>query len=200
MHFHFSKREKFDLLKGWLAISIAFAIVMTGPGLHLAWVKRFLFAALTSLFTVGLGFILHELAHKWQANRMNCHAEFKSNDSMLIFALVTSLLGFIIAAPGAVHISGHPDIEKRGRIAMMGPATNLVLALLFLALYFLLPGFWSIAAGFGSIINTWLGLFNLIPFAQFDGAKVFVWNKAVYGGIVAVGVLLSFIQVPLGLL
>lgn len=41
---------------------------------------------------------------------------------------------------------------------------------------------------YGFLINTWLALFNMIPVGILDGAKVLKWNKNVYGGIVAVGI------------
>ncbi|MFW6283279.1 MAG: peptidase M50, partial [Minisyncoccales bacterium] len=32
----------------------------------------------------------------------------------------------------------------------------------------------------GFFINSWLGLFNLIPVRPFDGFNVFKWNKVVF--------------------
>jgi len=32
----------------------------------------------------------------------------------------------------------------------------------------------------GAYINTWLALFNLIPFGPLDGAKIFRWNKGLW--------------------
>ncbi len=192
-------REQRDLLKSWAAISLAFAIVMTGLGTSKAWMLAFLSSLAISAVTVGLGFLAHELAHKHVAESLNCHAEYRANDTMLLVALVTSLFGIVLAAPGAVLVSGHPSPEQRGKTSVAGPAANLALAAVFLALFFLLHGWLAMAAGFGSVINTWLGLFNMLPFGAFDGAKVFAWNKAFYGLVVAIGVLLAFVQVPLGL-
>jgi len=193
MRFSFTRRERTDLVKSWLAISLAFAIVMAGLALTGSWAARFAMALVISLVTAGLGFILHELAHKWLANRYECYAEYRADNTMLILALVTSLFGIVIAAPGAVHISGHVDHRQQGKIGLAGPATNLILAAAFLALFFLLSNGWvRTAAGFGSVINTWLGLFNLLPFGAFDGAKVIAWSKAAYGITVAVAVIMTF--------
>jgi len=192
-------REQRDLVKSWAAISLAFAIVMTGLGFSQAWLLGFLSSLAIAAVTVGLGFLVHELAHKHVAERLGCHAEYRANDTMLLVALVTSLFGIVIAAPGAVLVSGHPTPEQRGKTSMAGPIANLAIAAVFLALFFLLDGWLAKAAGFGSVINTWLGLFNMIPFGGFDGAKVFVWNKVAYGAVAVVGVLLAFVQVPLGL-
>ena len=58
---NFSKTEQHDLLKAWLAITVAFAIAL--GGLNFAQPALLINAAVT----VGLGFLLHELAHKFVA-------------------------------------------------------------------------------------------------------------------------------------
>ena len=52
----FSKVEVRDLMKAWIAISIAFGIVLRSG----TFLNSFLLAGIT----VGVGFLLHELAHK----------------------------------------------------------------------------------------------------------------------------------------
>ncbi len=106
-----------------------------------------------------------------------------------------SFFGFIIAAPGAVMISGHVSRTKNGRISAAGPIVNLILALIFLMLTFInLPNLFKQAAYYGFLINSWLALFNMIPFWLFDGYKVLKWNRAVYGSIVAVALLFMMLQ------
>ncbi|AFH42699.1 hypothetical protein IOK49_04220 [Fervidicoccus fontis] len=62
-------------------------------------------------------------------------------------------------------------------ISASGITVNLILAIAGLAFsYFFLPAFFI---NF-SIINTWLALFNLIPFGPFDGAKIFKADKRVW--------------------
>lgn len=205
MHFTFTQPERKDLVKSWILVSLAFAIFMTGLGLTAGWAWVFLFGLATAAITVGVGFLCHELAHKWVANRHGCYAEYHADNTMLMISLVLSPFHVFIAAPGAVHISGHPDHEQSGRISLAGPAANIALALLFLILYFAIPNATlSRAAGLGTIINSSLALFNLIPFGFFDGAKVLAWNKAAYGLSVAAAVILTFfsyviVQAGLGL-
>jgi Zn-dependent protease len=55
-----------------------------------------------------------------------------------------------------------------------------------------LPLYYAILA-IGFIINSWLALFNMIPFWQFDGAKVFKWNKPVYLLIVIISLGMVFL-------
>ncbi|MBI2661621.1 site-2 protease family protein [Candidatus Woesearchaeota archaeon] len=175
-----SGREIFDLIKAWIAISIAFAMLLsTGRGFYAAF-------AISSL-TVGIGFLLHELGHKLVAQRYGCFAEFRSFDAMLMLAVAMSFFGFVFAAPGAVMITGKVGKGRNGKISMAGPVVNLALALIFLGIY--------IAAGsgtaggiafYGFTINIWLALFNMIPFWNFDGEKILRWSRLHYGIIVAV--------------
>ena len=191
MRFHFTSDEKQDLLKSWAAISLAFAIFIAG-GLTGIASTAFLLYLLIAAVTVGLGFVLHELAHKWVALSYECDAEYRAENSMLILALLSSLFGFVFAAPGAVHLKGSTRHDQQGMISLAGPVANILLAILFLLLYFLLPEGMRNIAGFGAVINSWLALFNMIPFSIFDGAKVFNWNKAVYGVTVGAATVLAF--------
>ncbi len=89
-----------ELVKAWVAISIAFGVLLLGEN------NRFLFSFAIAGLTVGLGFIAHELSHRHFAKKFRKHAEFKANNMMLILAIITSFLGVIIAIPGAVIITG----------------------------------------------------------------------------------------------
>src|SRR3989339_1814137 len=133
MQIKFSKIELRDLGKAWLFISIAFGIVLSRGVFGLTLFKSFILAA----FTVGTGFLLHELGHKIVAQRYGCYAEFRADNFMLFLAVLTSFLGLILAAPGAVMISGHISKERNGKISIAGPLVNIVLALIFLGLSFI---------------------------------------------------------------
>lgn len=196
----FSKIELHDLLKAWIAISIAFAIVLSGSifslsfFLQLSSLKFFLTFLLAAL-TVGIGFLLHELGHKLLAQRYGCKAEFRSFDKMLLLAVVMSFFGFVFAAPGAVMISGRINQEKNGRISAMGPIMNIILALFFLILLNLTSlDYLTLLAKYGYTINSWIALFNMIPFWAFDGKKILAWNKIAYFSIVIASLTLLFLQ------
>ncbi|MBI2523433.1 hypothetical protein HYW19_03515 [Candidatus Woesearchaeota archaeon] len=185
-----SETEIRDLLKAWIAVSIAFGMVMKGLA-GLDFYRVFIVAAIT----VGTGFLLHELGHKLVAQRYGCFAEFRSFDQMLLLAIFMSFFGFVFAAPGAVMIHGPVGTRRNGIISAAGPIVNITLALLFLLLLFLsYGGFISIIAFYGFYINSWLALFNMIPIWNLDGAKVLKWDKKVYGIIVAIALLLMFLQ------
>ena len=88
------------------------------------------------LVSVGLGFILHELAHKFVAIRYGFYAEFRMWFEGFIFALITAfILGLVFVAPGAVYIHGeYISREQNGKISIAGPLVNIVLALFFFSL------------------------------------------------------------------
>ena len=186
-----SETELKDIIKAWIAISIAFAIVLNGSIFSSDFYTKFVVASLT----VGIGFLFHELGHKIVAQKYGCFAEFRSFDNMLLLAIAMSFFGFIFAAPGAVMISGRVNKMRNGKISAAGPIVNLVLSLIFLSLIFLqLPKLFKDIAYYGFLINSWLALFNMIPFWLFDGYKILKWNKLVYGGIVAVAFLFMLMQ------
>ena len=179
-----------DILKAWIAISIAFTIALR-KSFSYDWYITFIIASLT----VGVGFILHELSHKIAAQRFGYYAEFRSFDNMLVLAVAMSFFGFIFAAPGAVMISGRVTKRKYGKISAAGPLVNLALALAFLLMSFLqLPAMAKTAAYYGFVINSWLAIFNMLPFWLFDGYKILKWNKAVYGFMLAAAAAFMVIQ------
>ncbi len=194
-----STAELIDITKAWSVLSLAFAFVYGGMSLFGGGFSMlnlfsfsFLVLVLISAFTAGLGFLLHELAHKFVAQRYGCVAEFRAFDMMLYLALILSVVfGFIFAAPGAVMISGMVTRKENGIISAAGPLTNYVLAMIFWGLGFLLPPLRFIFT-IGFSINIWLGLFNMIPFGNFDGVKIFYWNKLVWGLLAAFGIFFLF--------
>lgn len=186
-----SETELKDLLKAWIAISIAFAIILSGSVFSADFYAKFIIASLT----VGIGFLLHEMGHKLVAQKYGCFAEFRSFDTMLILAIAMSFFGFVFAAPGAVMISGRVNKAKNGKISAAGPLVNLALASVFLALAFAkLPALFKVVVFYGFVINSWLALFNMMPFWLFDGHKILKWSKLAYGSIVIVALVFMLLQ------
>ncbi len=179
-----SPTEIQHLLISWISIAFIFAI------LNGAERYGYLITFLVSAFTVGIGFLAHELAHKVVAQKYGCFAEFRADFPMLIFAAVLAVVfRFTFIAPGAVWIHGNVTRESNGRISAAGPITNFVIAGLFILIGIIIPGaFISYLAATGAFINAWLGLFNMIPFFIFDGAKIWKWSIPIYLTMVAAGV------------
>ena len=185
------KEEVIDLLKSWFILSLAFAILFAGFEFTINMLVSFCMAAVT----VGTGFLLHELAHKFLAEKYGCVAVYKADPLMLGITLISSLFGFIFAAPGGVYILGILSKKRNGIISLAGPMTNVILALIFLATSLLTES--AIIASLSSIgffINAWLGAFNMIPFGPFDGKKVWEWNKVTYVMFTVVAVGLVFLR------
>src|SRR3989344_509260 len=193
-----SRTEIVDILKAWLALSLAFTFIYTGASVLNGEINRifslnFAVFFVISMFTAGFGFLLHELSHKFVAQHYGCAAEFRAWDQLLYLAVALAVfIGFIFAAPGAVMISGMVTRKENGVISAAGPATNYLLAMIFLGLSFLLPA-WTNVFATGFSINIWLGVFNLIPFGPLDGKKVFDWSKAVWGGMLLFGLAFMFL-------
>ena len=178
---HFTQREIKDLFFAWILLSIAFAILFTD--IKEFAIMSFIVALLISALTAGIGFLFHELMHKYVAQRYGLFAEFQAFYKMIFLAIGLAFFGFIFAAPGAVFIHGYITKARNGKISVAGPVTNIVLAILFL-IPLLLINFNSeiinLFFDLGFRINALLALFNMIPVMPFDGAKVIAWNKKVF--------------------
>lgn len=180
----FTKRETKDLFFAGIMISLAFAILLSGGLSTLTEIGGvgFFIVFVIAFFTAGIGFLLHELMHKYVAQKYNLFAEFRASYKMLWLAIAFSFFGFIFAAPGAVYIHGFITKERNGKISLAGPMTNIVLALIFLICIFVFNTneMLSVLFSFGLTINSLLAAFNMIPAMPFDGAKIIAWDKKFY--------------------
>jgi Zn-dependent protease len=199
-----SRREEYDLFIAWIAISFAFAIIFLREVGRADPLLALLFLGI-SLLTVGIGFILHEMAHKFTAIRYGFWAEFRKDNIMLVVAVaLAALAGVVFAAPGATVIydtSGRGITrEQNGKISAAGPAVNLLLCIPFAGLLV----FSGSGASFTTNIITMIGMiglqvnamiaaFNMLPVSVLDGKKVLAWNKAVFAVLIlaAFGMLLA---------
>lgn len=188
----FSSREVLDIFISMSVIALIFAYLFSGRDLS----SPYFYSLIPVTFVaVGFGFVLHELAHKFVAIRYGFWAEYKIWIEGLIFAVITAFFGFVFAAPGAVYIHGeYISREQNGKISLAGPATNIILAGLFFLLisYFPPTSLISLIGVLGFTVNSFLALFNLIPFSILDGAKVFRWNPLIWVAVTAVAGLMVF--------
>lgn len=184
----FTSREIRDIIISMAVISFVFAYIFAGRDLYSS-----IFYIPITLVVVGLGFVLHELSHKFIAIRYGYWAEYRMWLGGLLFALVVAFtVGFVFAAPGAVYIHGnYIKNSENGKISLGGPVTNIILALLFLSIPLFFPNSLFVLVGIlGATVNSFLAFFNLIPFSMLDGAKVFKWNPIVWLITMAVAVIL----------
>jgi len=187
------RRELRDLAISALVLAFLFAYRGLGA-LHLL-ILNFPVA----LLAISLAFLGHELAHRYVAMRNGCRAEYKMWPQGLLLALVLAFLTdgtVVFAAPGAVVIYPLIDLWGRSvtlrsdqelRIALAGPAANLVIGLCSFVLY-LLSGSQVLEAI--ARINAWLATFNLLPLDPLDGAKIWRSGRYVWVASIAIALLL----------
>jgi Zn-dependent protease len=200
------RRERIDLLIAWLAIAIAFSLLPIRRQFEVTGrvdpVTAVLFFAV-SLLTVGVGFVVHEMAHKFTAMHFGYWAEFRKDNQMLLIAVVlAAFAGVVFAAPGATVIYGDRiDKRQNGLISAAGPATSLALALVFLVLYLLPLGSLVQYIGLsGFQINAMLAAFNMLPVSVLDGRKVLAWNVAVFAVLIVAAFGLTYVALNSSLL
>src|SRR6266700_7447440 len=102
-----SSRELTALLTALAVLSISFSVQYLLPLQTLNIVQYLEILSLTAVI-VGTGFLAHELAHKFTAEKYGCWAEFKLWTYGALMALLFAFVSggtFVFAAPGAVYIA-----------------------------------------------------------------------------------------------
>ena len=182
--FRFTKKEIRDLIISFIVIALGFTILYSnGDYSHIGIVFPVV------MIGVGVGFIFHELGHKFVAMHYGYYAEYELWPTGLLIALASSFFGFIFAAPGAVVIYSNGMEEKtNGIISIAGPIVNIILGLIFFLILVSLGDFAYTETGYlvaltcvlGTRINFFLAAFNLLPIPPLDGSKVMAWSVPVW--------------------
>ena len=182
---HFSKTEIEHLTQATIAFAIALGLMFSGGLMGaLGDTSKFILFSFIGLVTFTPGFLVHEIAHKVQARKYGCWAEFRASPGGLRLGLiVAALIGVVFMAPGAVMVAGNTSREQFGKIALAGPVSNVALWCIGLALavtvgstniYFdLFIFYWMMANGI-------LGALNMLPFGPLDGKKIRTWSVPVF--------------------
>ena len=191
-------RELVALGVAWIVLGVSFSMRYMFDRVWWSTPAALAEVILLTLLIIGTGFLGHELAHKFVAQRYCAWAEFKLWTVGAIMSRGFSAVSagaFVFAAPGAVYIASRSsyigdvmDRKTNGIISIVGPLVNVAAAALSGLLYAVL-----LATGIGMTINgqfnpltwaikinLWLGAFNMIPFFILDGQKVLTWNRAVW--------------------
>jgi Zn-dependent protease len=199
-------REILALCVAWIVLGVSFSTRYMYRG-WLSTPTAFLEVFLLTLLIIGTGFLGHELAHKFTAQRYGAWAEFKLWTVGAVMALVFAAIPpgtFVFAAPGAVYIASRSsyigdvmDRKTNGIISLVGPLVNVAAATVAVSIYAILyaAGIGVVIDPFGPLrvstdsfnplkwavqVNLWLGSFNMIPFFILDGQKVLAWNRVVW--------------------
>ena len=181
----FERTELVNMAAAVTALTIAFTIAMSvnfgGSFADLSGASFYSYALGVSFIAVITGFMFHEFAHKIVAERNGAWAEFRAYPLGLLLAVIFSFLGVVFAAPGAVYIEGDISKEQYGKISLAGPATNVVLGVLFIGLALIISnGLLGFALAWVGSVNFLLAAFNMLPIPPLDGYKVGKWNIPIY--------------------
>jgi len=185
-----SATEITNIIIADVVLIIAFSLTIAGgiPGFSSSQSKAlstFLHYLPIAAVGVSLGFILHELMHKFLAQRYGAAAEFRTSWMGLAITLATGAFGFLLGIPGAtmIYTDRFTDREN-GMVSLAGPLTNFAVFAIFFAIsLFVHPAsnsYLSQAISFVIFINILLAFFNMLPIYPLDGSKVLRWNKPIY--------------------
>ncbi|MEE9586173.1 MAG: AN1-type zinc finger domain-containing protein [Nitrososphaerales archaeon] len=176
--FWFSRTELKHLAVGTLLVTLV-ALSLTG-----SFRPNSITLSLSLLFASS--FLLHEMAHKFTAQKNRLWSEFRLVPFGALLTLISIIFPLKIIAPGAVIISGRSTLSTIGRTAFAGPLTNILLGFGLLLLSLFVPNqniSWILS--WGANVNGILAIFNLIPFGVLDGQKIISWNIKVWAVAVA---------------
>jgi Zn-dependent protease len=185
LFYKINRRESTAILTGLISVILALATKFSYYG----------------IISVVIAFLVHEFAHRQTARRLGCSSRFVLDPLGLIITLLSSIFPIAFLAPGYMGINcwGLP-MTRKGllTVAGSGPLSNIILAL-FAFLPLILRGY--IPFGYQTlqflytfaVINTWIAIFNLIPFGPLDGAKIFRADKKAWLGLTGVAVVLYIV-------
>lgn len=178
----FSRVEITHILISILVLTVAFSFWITGGIIRNQDFNIIIKSVPYAFAGVLTAFFVHEVSHKFIAQKLGLWAEYRMYPLGLILALILSVFtGWVFAAPGAVMFMGGSKSYENGKIAVAGPLANIIIASAALPLYIVF--YESTIApliGFICLINAFLGTFNLLPFGPLDGTKIIRWNATAW--------------------
>ncbi|MFB3778694.1 MAG: site-2 protease family protein [Bryobacteraceae bacterium] len=179
--------------------------------------------ALTNVALLWLLTIPHEFAHAWAATRLgddtpkldgrltlNPLAHVDWLGTVLLPGLTSMFGGGFLGWGRAVTTNPHKlrgGLNGLALVALAGPASNIVFAVVLAVAASLLAGAHSGAAAFalrGVVLSLYLALFNLLPVPPLDGSRLllvlripaFIYNEIARAGLILL--LLAMTATPLG--
>ena len=167
-----------------LIIAIGFSIVFYNnyfnsnyfTSVGWGWTEISVFAVLLTA-----SFLVHEMAHKFTAQRNGLWAEFRLTTWGAVITLISVFTPLRLISPGAVMIAGPAKLDEVGKISIAGPTVNLSISLIMLTAASLTTSLpYYVLFLWIASFNAFIAVFNLIPFGILDGHKIFSWNKAVW--------------------
>ena len=181
-------------------------VAMVGISFFLDVNKAFGLSAQDAIAICTTAFLAHDLAHKLCAKQIARGGRFKLAVTGSLFSLLVTglqhLIGFtmLIAgfstgkltrlapyrfiAPGTVVVRGRKRRDVLGKIALAGPASNVVLGWLMLFLGLYSPSSWTFELLLlGSAVNAYVATTALLPLAFCDGLTIYWWSRRAFFSI-----------------
>ncbi len=181
-----SKRELRDIIIADLILTIAIAFTLSGGIESLSGkdaIYSFMLLIPISFIGVTLSFVLHEMMHKFAAQKFGAIAAFQSSTNGLVITLLTGFFGFLIGIPGATVIYTNRFTKREnGIVSLVGPLTNFAVFGVFVAILYIFnpTGYLSNLVSVVIFISIILAFFNMLPIFPLDGSKVLAWNPVIY--------------------
>ncbi len=182
-----------DLLLADAVLTIAFTITLSGGIFGIAGGASKSVALMEELLPiafigVSLSFVLHEMMHKFVAQRFGAIPAFRTSPNGRAITLVTSRFGFLLGIPGATVIYTNSFTKREnGIVSLAGPLTNFAVFAVFAAALLVLnppsQSYMGFALDFVMFISILLAFFNMLPIFPLDGSKVLAWNPKVYAAV-----------------
>lgn len=183
------RTEEAKHLSAGVVLVLLVGLSLVSPGLRFAAMP--LWAPFLSAGLFAASFLLHEIGHKFTAQRNGLWAEFRMTSFGAMLTIFSIFSPFKIIAPGAVTISGYADSPTFGRVAVLGPVINIVIGIILGIMSLVIPPQFPFVDGpqtsilraivaSASVTNGFLAVFNLLPFGILDGRKVYLWSRNVW--------------------
>lgn len=193
-----------EILIADIVLIIAFSSTLAGGILFSNghFLSSFLYFVPIAAVAVSLSFVLHELMHKFVAQRYGAIAAFRTSTNGLLITLATGLMGFLLGIPGATYIYTNTFTKKEnGIVSLAGPLTNFAIFGIFLVAFFAInpspQSYLGNMLSYTIFISILLAFFNMLPIFPLDGSKVFAWNKGIY--IAMMGIIFALMYLFTGI-
>ncbi|MFW9847400.1 MAG: AN1-type zinc finger domain-containing protein [Candidatus Thorarchaeota archaeon] len=142
---------------------------------------------LSMIFVFWVSFMIHEFAHKFTAQKYGMYAHFRMVTQGYYLSAIAILFAIPIFGTGVMQVGGARNMDEYAKSTVAGPLSNFIVAgSFFIAaeLSVIITGSLAFPVDFlifyGIILNSFLGLFNMIPIPGFDGSTVLRWNKPLW--------------------
>lgn len=148
---------------------------------------RLVFPIVTAILASS-GFLIHEFAHRQVGRKYKLPAKFR----LLTVGILVTVFGLIMyfyfgfppfALPGAVVVIGLENRDQAGKCKIAGPLSNCIISFVLVPVFLVFLGVdarLALVLLLGAYVNTFLGVFNMLPVGMLDGRNIISWNRRAY--------------------